>query len=412
MLDKVHVFIATTDGLVPISKIKKRVGQTSVSLVTLAGTSKVASIITRYRDFVSQASSPLPGYFEHSAYHMVLGGDIHQGESWQFAVAIAHLLEQHQRLGDGNVKSGDQVIIATGEIDALTTDVKLISHLAQKCLRAQRQILQWQQMHCRVDFMVPADNYRQPLPDIQWPLIPIANIAELEQQFINKGLIPSAATLTQKPTNRGLTSNYFSGASVSQALTKGINLTRKYSKKIVMDNTKLAGIGVALTALVLFLFILLPFEKPIITLTYEVKTLGQCADAEPVIFDFPVASVAQLPELKLNELCEISVSLPKSVDSVWLIADSYALLPLTASPQNQRQWEIPLPTWQQASRQYTLMTFSDTPDESDKQSMLAYLLKLHQQEKVMSLQALVDWSNQQSIEVQFVQHRLIFEEIF
>jgi hypothetical protein len=58
------------------------------------------------------------------------------------------------------------------------------------------------------------------------------------------------------------------------------------------------------------------------------------------------------------------------------------------------------------------MTFSDTPDESDKQSMLAYLLKLHQQEKVMSLQALVDWSNQQSIEVQFVQHRLIFEEIF
>jgi hypothetical protein len=343
---------------------------------------------------------------------MVLGGDIHQGESWQFAVAIAHLLEQHERLGDGNVHSGDQVIIATGEIDALSTEVKLINHLAQKCLRAQRQILQWQQMHCRIAFMVPADNYRQPLPDIQWALTPIESVSELEQYLIAKGLVPSAATLTQKPANRGLSGPSFNIQPIRQKLTNSMTFALKYSSKLVSNNTKLVGAGVALSAFIVILFLILPLEKPLITLAYEVKTLGQCADAEPVVFEFPDAAVAQLPELKLNELCELNLSLPKSVDSVWLIADSYALLPLTASEQDPRQWGIPLPTWQQASRQYTLMTFSDAPDESDKQSMLAYLLKLHKQGEDMNLQSLVDWSNQQSINAQFVQHKLIFEESF
>jgi hypothetical protein len=158
--------------------------------------------------------------------------------------------------------------------------------------------------------------------------------------------------------------------------------------------------------------VFIPSEKPQITLAYEVKTLGQCAGAQPVVLQFPSAPVAQLPELKLNDLCDLRLSLPSSVESVWLIADSYALLPLTASEQNQYVWSIPLPTWQQATRQYTLMTFTEAPDESDKQSMLAYLLELHKREEAVSLQSLVNWSNQQAVNTQFVQHQLIFEEIF
>jgi len=413
MLEKVHVFIATTNGLVPISHIKSRVGQTSVSLVTLAGTSKLASIISRYRDFVSQASSPLPGYFSESAYHMVLGADIHQGESWQFGVALAHLLAQHDRLGDGNVVSGDQIIIATGEIDAVTTELKLISHLAQKCLRAQRQILQWQNMHCRVDFMVPADNYRQPLPDIQWALTPIASIAELEQQLIAKGLIPHINTIVQLPTRRRSTASYLHKLHPMRLCSSTLNWWQKLSSKDAKINVKLA-IGAVLVSLVVVFITngLIPYEEPQITLAYEVKTLGQCAETEPVTLQYSALPVAQLPELKLRELCKLSVSLPSSVESVWLIADSYALLSLSASEQDVNLWSIPLPTWQQATRQYTLMTFAEVPDESDKQSMLAYLLELHKREEAVSLQALVNWSSQQAISAQFVQHQLIFEETF
>jgi hypothetical protein len=388
-------------------------GQTSVSLVTLAGTSKLASIITRYRDFVSQASSPLPGYFPESAYHMVLGADINQGDSWQFAVAIAHLLAQHERLGDGNVGPGEQVIVATGEIDAVTTELKLISHLAQKCLRAQRQILQWQQIHCRIDFMVPADNYRQPLPDIQWALTPIESIAELEHRFIEKGLIPDVNTITQLPSHRQTRSFHLSKLHPIQLRSDMRQWWRGLLSKASKISVKRASSAILVLLMVSsILYVFIPSEKPQITLAYEVKTLGQCAGAQPVVLQFPSAPVAQLPELKLNGLCDLRLSLPSSVESVWLIADSYALLPLTASEQDQYVWSIPLPTWQQATRQYTLMTFTEAPDESDKQSMLAYLLELHKREEAVSLQSLVNWSNQQAVNTQFVQHQLIFEETF
>jgi hypothetical protein len=413
MLDKVHVFIATTEGLVPIVQVKPRVGQTAVSLATIGGTSKVASIISGYRDFVSKVSSPLPGYFPERAYHLVLGKNIDQGESWQLGVAIAHLLQQQSRLGNGEVAYADQVIIATGEIDFVSTEIKMISHLAQKCMSARRTVTEMQQMNCRVEFIVPSDNYRQPLPDIQWPLSPVDSMADLEQLLINKGVIPATNEITQAagPSDRQIAI----GQNMSRAINsfnQGLGATYTLARSLMGKHARQVSFGMGMALLLAFMYWVFPLQPDTITLTYTHKSLGQCALAEPTQIAFDATAIAVLPELELSQLCSIDITLPNDVNTVWLVADSYALIPLTPNPENALTWQVPIPSWQQADRNYTLMTFTESLDESDLQSLSAYLLSLHEENQLVSLESLSLWASKQEISSQFIQQTLLFEDTF
>jgi hypothetical protein len=414
MTEPVHVFIATTAGLVSIRAIQHRSGQSLASFVTIAGTSKVASITPRYRNFVDKNTSPLPRLFKQDSYHMVIDSDIHQGESWQLACAIAHLLYVDGKLGSGEIASGDAVIIATGEVDAANAKVSLVTHLAQKCLNAQKQISRWQQHHCSITFFVPEQNYRQPLPDIPFYLTPVSNIDELQRMLVDKGVITESTTLQwQHTANRQRGQNR-----LSKVPAKIINWHQHSSLRLPRVSGKwLKGLaGVALLSGILWGSVAVISDltkQPSVIMQYQTKIFEQCQPGPDNTLaltrdDAPIIKFEPLP---LQQLCRLDVvfkDLEYSPKTLWLVADSYAVVPLTLSTADESNnlWTIPLPSWQEESRRYTLMIFDVPLDASDAQSLRDYLSNLYRQQQPVNLDVLSQWTNYQNLSARFISHSL------
>jgi hypothetical protein len=423
MSEPVHVFIASTTGLVSIDAIAHRNGQSLASFVTIAGGSKVSAITPSYRHFVDKNTSPLAAYFQHDSYHMVIASDIHQGESWQFACGLAHLLYANNALGDGQVKPGDRVIIASGEVDASNANIRLVSHLAQKCLQAQKQIMTWQEQRCRIDFLVPEENYRQPLPDVAFELTPISNIADAERLLLEQGLIAAPMVAEQ---NTHLPSNKLNLGLISNKLAN----TDLFNKRLFLDVIKSASLDLskykkylkallssALLLIVIWLavnWIINANKSAEIVLSYQQKTLGSCesSTANTLLLSKQDASVISFNAVKLATVCDISIAfkhLEQAPSKVWLVADSYTLIALSATEaedENVREYSVPIPQWQEESREYFLIAFSSKVDESDKQSLRDYLKSLHQQETSVSLESLIMWTNKQNIAARIIRHHL------
>lgn len=397
------------------------------SFVTVAGGSKVAAITPRYRQFVNLDTSPLPGYFQQDSYHMVVDTDIHQGESWQLACAIAHLLYNNNRLGNGDVHAGDTVIVASGEVETGSAQVKMVSHLAQKCLHAQKQIAHWQQLHCRLSFFVPEGNYKQPLPDVTFHLSPISSMDEVESALVAQGLLPSNvlveaghffgdAKSIKQPFNLKHSLQRF-----SKALPKIANAPGLASPVASHVNNKrlLNRIIIALTLLITLIALWWSIQwvrewmqTPAILHKYQVKTFDTCDNRQPFVLAYPYAKVTKLGALKLDELCAMTITFmhfERPPKTLWLIADSYARLRLNQQPadsDDELVWEIPLPSWQETSREYTLMAFETPLDASDEQSMDAYLLQLYQQKQDVNAELLTAWTDKQGLRAVFILHTL------
>lgn len=427
MVEKVHIFIATTQGLVAIRGIQHRQGASLASFVTIAGSSKVAAITTRYRQFVNKNTSPLPGYFEHDSYHMVIERDIHQGESWQLACALAHLLYKHNKLGRGDVSPGDRVIIATGEVDAVSANVSLISHLAQKCLHAQKQIGEWQSQHCRLSFLVPEDNYRQPLPDIGFILTPVARVSAAESILVAQGLIPQSVTIEAKGyyrDSKAAQGSRFVKATFISLLQRFPTVSRPPDKPIVNTLSNKAQLNSRSTIRIVLLMVALltvwagveifkaATQTPSIVYQYDIQTFDTCDDQQQIQSNFAYSDITQLESLYLRQLCGMQIgfehveSPPKTI---WLIADSYArvsLRQISSRDDDLSLWDIPLPTWQEESRSYVLMLFDTVLDASDEQSLEDYLSTLHSQEQPIELEALSLWSSKQDLPAQFISQTL------
>ena len=437
MHNGVHVFIATTAGLVAIRAVQHRQGAGLASFVTISGGSVVAAITNRYREFVNPNTSPLPNYFPYDSYHMVIDSDITQGQSWQFACAIAHLLYANDNLGDGHVKPGDKVIIATGEIETGSAKVSAISHFAQKCLAAQNDLNQWQEQKCRVHFLVPQENYQQPIPDVTFSLDAVNDIKELESYLMKQGMISTVsfgdvATGGSKSQMSGLISNFSPATAIS----------------FIQEKIMGSMLGKALLCFVLIVAVWLIIasrsqsgEAPSISLHAELQQFDNCQDRQSVstVFDSVYASAVSnsadnraankafvnkpplvLSPLPLTKLCSMSIqmqdfsTLPRTI---WMISDSYARFSLqsdtavsseknTKGVQGKANWEIPIPTWQKESRYYILMMFDTELDKSDEQSLEAYLKQLHQNKQDISVDSLSAWLYRQSLHAYFVRQDL------
>ncbi|WP_395342757.1 hypothetical protein PN836_001755 [Ningiella sp. W23] len=451
-----HVFIASTAGLVSISAIAQRNGQSLPSLVTIAGGSKVASITASYRQFVAKDTSPLPDYFDDDSYHMVISQDIHHGESWQLACSTAHLLHQQSCLGDANVMQGDTIIIASGTIDAASHFAKgiganfsarrayggvgVVTHLAQKCLRAQAQVRQWQQMHCDVIVLVPEANYRQPLPDIAFPLMPVASMQDVKRCLSDKNIITwadSDVSLVQesvgsssnqiKPSTLLLPLAEFGAALASRSRTaletkwtpaSSANGTmKKYARMLVMAFMFLFSIGF------ISQFLFKEARPPNIALSYSLNGLGEHAQpsnnsdmtmdtitVEPIVINYEPSAIVQLQTLELSKLDDLYIDFQffeKAPQDAYLVTDSYALIKLARIGEDGASFRIPIPSWQKADRHYTLMAMQTVMDESDEQSLRHYLETLHEQSLKPDAINLSTWTNKQGYSVKFVEQSLI-----
>ncbi len=155
---KLHIFVATTQGLVAIQNITAIDDADISSIVSINGTSTTANISSAYHNFVRKGAGIIQQDFGACSYRINISQRIDQGNSWQLAFYLAHAANNENMLGDGQVNVGDQVICATGEINTSSRDIQAISKIILKQQLAAKQIKQWHKQNINVAFLVPYAN--------------------------------------------------------------------------------------------------------------------------------------------------------------------------------------------------------------------------------------------------------------
>ncbi len=129
---KYHVFIATTKGVIAIQDLIALDDPDIQSLITVNGTATLANISHHYHHFVKKGSGIIQLDFGSCSYRANIEQGIDQGNSWQLAMYIAHVLSEKSLLGNGIVTANDQVIVATGEINTSHRTILAVTKVAEK----------------------------------------------------------------------------------------------------------------------------------------------------------------------------------------------------------------------------------------------------------------------------------------
>ena len=151
-----HVAIATTQGPVFIQEITQEEPNVS-PIVCLNGTSKQLAISTAYADFVKKGSGLIERDFGSASWRMDLSGAIDAGESWQLGVYMAHLLHQGDRLGNGELSDGDEVMLVTGAVK-YSGEVTPANQIPEKMLAASAQTEVWQSQGASITLLMHPEN--------------------------------------------------------------------------------------------------------------------------------------------------------------------------------------------------------------------------------------------------------------
>ena len=83
---KIHIFIATTQGLVAIQNITPIDDEDISSVVSVNGTSTTANISGSYHNFVKKGVGIIHQMFGACSYRVDISARIDQGNSWQVAM--------------------------------------------------------------------------------------------------------------------------------------------------------------------------------------------------------------------------------------------------------------------------------------------------------------------------------------
>jgi hypothetical protein len=151
-----HVAIATTQGPVFIQEITQEEPDVS-PIVCLNGTSKQLAISTAYADFVKKGSGLIERDFGSASWRIDLSGAIDAGESWQLGVYMAHLLHQGNRLGNGEISDGDEVMLVTGAVK-YSGEVTPANQIPEKMLAASAQTEVWQSQGASITLLMHPEN--------------------------------------------------------------------------------------------------------------------------------------------------------------------------------------------------------------------------------------------------------------
>lgn len=113
--DRIRVVIPTTQGPAVIQRITEE--DPSVrSVICLGGTSKALPISKDYDAFVREPTGVVQRAVGHSAFRLDVDKPIDDGDSWQLAVFLAHLLKGAGRLAERDEPAA-RVLWATGTVD-------------------------------------------------------------------------------------------------------------------------------------------------------------------------------------------------------------------------------------------------------------------------------------------------------
>ncbi|MDN4501393.1 TonB family protein [Alteromonadaceae bacterium BrNp21-10] len=233
---QLHIFIATTQGLVAVQDIQDINDVDIHSLVSVNGTSTTANISGAYHQFVKKGAGIIQHDFGACSYRLNLSARIDHGNSWQLAVYLAHCAHRQNILGNGKVRPGDHVICATGEVNTRSRQIQAVEQVSLKLELASESIKNWQLQGIPVAMLLPEANWQ----DIQ--------LAAYDYVMCIKDLEQAMATLPNLAASSAVSNQHaewVSNAAQEDLISLNIQQIGKYK---VLNELGAGGFGVVYLA--------------------------------------------------------------------------------------------------------------------------------------------------------------------
>ena len=134
-MKKYTIIIPTTNNVVGINDIVKEDPLVS-SVICENNNLEALPISPFYNSFVKSPTGIIEKLVGHSSFRIDITKPIHNGKSWQLAIAIAHILFKNNILNFSNenqllTKKTEEIIWASGTINS-NLEIKKINYLDQK----------------------------------------------------------------------------------------------------------------------------------------------------------------------------------------------------------------------------------------------------------------------------------------
>jgi hypothetical protein len=387
---KIHIFIATTQGLVAIQNITPIDDEDISSVVSVNGTSTTANISSSYHNFVKKGVGIIQQMFGACSYRVDISARIDQGNSWQVAMYLAHLAQSKGLLGNGEVTQGDGVICATGEVNTSNLQVLAVSDVAVKLKLAQPQLEEWSALGAEVQFLLPQANQSEIKKNHYTSLV--NNLEQAAMALPNTTKEQSTVNIKDKKlvSTNSRHKLIFIGVILFLVLAYGINDFFYSDSSKSQNTTNKTNVTVVESILKIQLQALLKQSKSC------AKNTSQNIALSGKVF----------ADLALNQLCELYLQTPKSQGQLLLIAqDAYTVLPLI---QSLKGWQIPLPKNRISHRSYFLVTLSETLSEAKVEQLRLYRETMPKPE-LLTESALADWLQTQEVEFVIYSHKLVVD---
>jgi hypothetical protein len=453
----IHIFIATSKGLVGIQSITELQDRELQSVITINGSTDLASISSAYHRFVQKSTGVIQVEFGGHSFRANISRNIDQGNSWQLPFYLAHFIQANAnatyasqsasdvvdvdedsiKLGQGMPKTGDIVLIATGQINTSTGAIGSVNHIPDKCITASAQIKLWMKKGILVEFFVPASSDRthnsaqqktyqqatsfqslknktaQILPEVDCAIYPVIDIRQL-REYVEQ-LLPSPRRHNDQSANevnvapRSKRSNQLNDNPVESYIS------HSNSSITSVASTKAANLLLKIVPIVLISIIVISYwafnSKSVYTDTRFVTTTksGLYCDANALQQVRSIAQqyVSRIPAVVFGDACSMTLITAKETPQVWLVADSKTLIELSSVIiDDEFHWIIPLPTNQNVDREYVLIVTNQYLDLADLAAFKSYLSRIEKTQKA-TIEVLAPFFSQIDVNPHYISQKLV-----
>lgn len=209
----ITVYILTTQGPVRIQRITEEEPGIQ-SVICLDGRAQALPISSRYDAFVRNPTGVIERATGHGAYRVDVDKIIDDGDSWQLATYIAHMVESVDEAKDIH-------IFATGEVDR-DLNIRSVGYVSEKLDRANGALKELKDAGANVHIFVPDDGYHNAEENPNLSLVPVKHIDQVfdhlklpHPQPSSSGTLAETGPTSHSPTSRRL---WFAGLPIALLL--------------------------------------------------------------------------------------------------------------------------------------------------------------------------------------------------
>lgn len=425
-----QVYIATTTGLVQVQSLHMLNDPELSSMMTINKSVHLSGVSADYSLFVDSPQGIIRRIFGNHAYRMNVAKQIDHGNSWQLGVFVAHYLyEQHALVEQGS----DCIIIATGAINTVDDTVQSISALARKCIAAKDAIEQHVLDGKKVYFLVPSDNYKQPLPDITTPLTPVRSLAQLTDALHTiVGLAPY--TIQRNTLERDKPSKQYQNSEADNCV---IEASQQAWYHRIHQRFLVSILGLSVITAVFMYYqwqFQIPEQAQYNMVAFISENKADCGFAsQHSIANNELLLHNTVQAVKYQHVCHLRINTTVHVQAMWLISPNSNISVLypsvnenkdSASSANSAlylRWDLPSLQANMVGRSHYIVGFTQAVDAADKQSLAHYLNnqqsvnKAHEQASLdvsevkqedNTLQSISTWANAQGYPIYVIQQAI------